>query len=184
VPGRPLPPALRRAGTVVVLVLLGLAGVVAAILFFSSRDQSKITQTGVPGVLLLDQGDKHLRAPRPVKYATTPPASGPHVVKAIRRDGELIDADQLLSALELGNVVIVYPGHGAPPPFLRAVQNTDSGPLDPALLQTGNQVVLARYRGVRRIAAMAWRHWYVATSPQDPRLQAFTDYWLGRPLGH
>ena len=183
-PGRPLPPALRRAGMVAVVGLLGLAGVVAGILFFSSRDQSKVTQTGAPGVLLPDQGDRHLRTPRRVKYATTPPASGPHVVKAIHRDGELIDADQLLSALELGNVVLLYPGHGSPPPLLRAVQNADSGALDPALLQTGNQVVIARYRGVVRVTAMAWRHWLVGNATEDPGVQAFADYWLGRPLGH
>lgn len=167
----------------VLLALLGVAGVVAALLFFSSRDQSKVTQTAGPGVLLPDQGDRHLKAPRHVKYSSFPPTSGPHVVKAIHRDGEEIDADQLLSALELGNVVILYPGHGAPPAALRAVQNRDSGPLDAALLQTGNQVVVARYRGLRRYAALAWRHWVVATSPDDPRIQAFADFWLGRPLG-
>ena len=182
-PGRPLPPALRRAGMVVLLVLLGIAGLAAAILFFSARDQSKLTPNAGPGQAFPDQGNQHLRAPRAVRYDSTPPTSGPHVVRPIRRDGERIDSDQLLSALELGNVVILYPGHGRAPAALRAVQNADSGPLDPALLQTGNQVVLARYAGVHRVVAVAWRHLLVADSPSDPRLQTFADYWLGRPLG-
>jgi hypothetical protein len=163
-------------------VLLALGGIAGGLFFFASRDQSKVTSNQGPGQAFADQGSAHVAKPG-FAYNSNPPTSGPHAVKAIRRDGELIDADQLLSALELGNVVILYPGHGKPPAALRALQDTDSGPLDPALLQTGNQVVLARYRGVNGVVAVAWRHLQPATSPTDPRLRSFVDFWLGRPLG-
>jgi Protein of unknown function (DUF3105) len=179
---RSLPPALRRAGIIVALVLLALGGIAGALLFFASRDQSKITPSQGPGQAFADQGHAHVAKPG-FAYNSSPPTSGPHAVKAIRRDGERIDADQLLSALELGNVVILYPGSRRPPEALRALQDADSGPLDPALLQTGNQVVLARYRGVNQVVAAAWRHLQPASSPSDPRLKAFVDFWLGRPLG-
>jgi hypothetical protein len=185
VAGRPLPPALRRAGIVLLLILLGVGGVTIGVLFFSSQDQSKVESSTGPGQVFADQGNQHL-APgaKPAgAYNSTPPTSGPHVVKTIRRDGERIDADRLLSALELGNVVLLYPGPGKPPAALRALQDADSGPLDPALLSTGNQVVLARYPGVNGVVAVAWRHLQPATSPADPRLKAFVDFWLGRPLG-
>jgi hypothetical protein len=180
---RSIHPALRRAGFIVALVLLALGGIAGGLLFFASRDQSKVGSTQGPGQEFVDQGNAHVAKPG-FAYNSNPPTSGPHAVKAIRRDGERIDADQLLSALELGNVVILYPGHGKPPAALRALQDADSGPLDPALLQTGNQVVLARYRGVNGVVAAAWRHLQPATSPTDPRLKAFVDFWLGRPLGH
>lgn len=179
---RPIPPALRRAGFILALVLLALGGIAGGLFFFASRDQSKVTATQGPGQAFADQGHAHVAKPG-FAYNSNPPTSGPHAVKAIRRDGELIDADQLLSALELGNVVILYPGHGKPPAALRALQDADSGPLDPTLLQTGNQVVLARYRGVDGVVAAAWRHLQPATSPTDPRLKAFVDFWLGRALG-
>lgn len=177
-----LPPALRRAGIIVALVLLALGGIAGALFFFASRDQSKITPSQGPGQAFADQGNAHVARPG-FAYNSNPPTSGPHAIKPIRRDGERIDADQLLSALELGNVVILYPGGGRPPAALRALQDVDSGPLDPALLQTGNQVVLARYRGVNGVVAAAWRHLQRASSPSDPRLKAFVDFWLGRPLG-
>lgn len=169
----------------IALVVLGLGGVVAAILFFSSRDQSNVTPTLAPGVLFPDQGDKHLAPGKSpgVKYNSTPPTSGPHVLRTIKRDGLRLGPNQVLTALEQGNILIFYPGHGKPPAALRAVQSTDSGPLDPALLETGNQVVLARYDRVRRVVAVGWRRMLVADSPSDPRIQAFTDDFLGRPLG-
>jgi hypothetical protein len=187
VAGRSLPPALRRAGIVLLLVLLALGGVAAGVLFFSSRDQSKVESSTGPGQVFADQGHQHLApgAKPAASYNSTPPTSGPHVPKTIRRDGERIDADQLLSALEVGDVVLIYsgPGTSKPPAGLRAIQDADSGPLDPALLSTGNQVVLARYPGVKGIVAVAWRHLQPATSAADPRLKAFVDFWLGRPLG-
>jgi hypothetical protein len=180
--GRPLPPALRRAGLVVLLVLLAIGGIAAGLFFFASRDQSKITPAKGPGQEYTDQGHAHVARPG-FAYNSTPPTSGPHAIKTIRRDGTRIDADQLLTALELGNVVILYPGRGKPPAALRALQDADSGPLDPALLDTGNQVVLARYAGVNGVVAAAWRHLQPASSDADPRLRAFVDFWLGRPLG-
>jgi hypothetical protein len=179
---RSLPPALRRAGLVVLLVLLGIGGIAAALLFFASRDQSKVTPAQGPGQVFADQGHAHASRAG-FAYASTPPTSGPHAIKTIPRDGTRIDADQLLTALELGNVVVLYPGPGEPPAALRALQDAESGPLDPALLQTGNQVVLARYAGVNGIVAAAWRHLQPASSAADPRLKAFVDFWLGRPLG-
>jgi hypothetical protein len=181
--GRSVSPGLRRTGIVLVLVLLAIGGVAAAIAFFTSRDQSKVAQPQGPGQTFPDQGRKHVAAGPSFQYNSNPPTSGPHAVKAIAKDDAVIDSDQLLSALELGNIVILYPGPGKPPAELKALQDDESGPLDPALLSTGNQVVLARYHGQDGIVAVAWRHLQRVNSPADPALKRFADFWLGRPAG-
>jgi Protein of unknown function (DUF3105) len=179
---------MRRAISVVATIVVALGGAILLLLWFEGRDDSQVNQqqggaaTIVgPGRLLPDQGDAHLRpGERPAQaYATDPPASGAHVPVAVVHDAARVSDDELLHALELGDVVLVY-GSARPPAALRALADKVSGPFDPALAAAGQAVVLARRPGTRGVIALAWRHELRTPSASDPALEPFADFWLGR----
>ncbi|HEX4806060.1 MAG TPA: DUF3105 domain-containing protein [Conexibacter sp.] len=166
----PPPPhrRLRRLGVALLTLLVALAGFVALLLFFESRDSSQVDHAPSaahgPGRPVADQA-----------RARTP--------AAIRRDGVRLSADQVLHALQLGDVVLLYGGAPAPPPALRALQQRVSGPFDPVLAANGAAVILGyRPRG-GGVTALAWRRRLDAASPTDPALEQFASYWLGRAGG-
>lgn len=178
---------LRRFGAGLLTVAIALGGVILLLLFFEGRDTSQLhrstdTASG-PGQLFPDQGSAHLRpGDAPARaYASDPPTSGPHVPVAIRSDraGTRINDDQLLSALELGNVVVLY-GEPGPPAALVALQRKVAGPFDPALAAAGQAIVLARRPGTTGVVAVAWRHLLRTPAAQDQALAQFASYWLGR----
>jgi hypothetical protein len=179
---------MRRAIGVAATILLALGGAILILLWFENRDNSQVSQqTGGaemvagPGRLLPDQGDAHLRpGQRPAAaYVTDPPASGAHVPAALVHDATRLSDDQLLHALELGDVVLVY-GGARPPAALRALADRVAGPFDPALAAAGQAVVLARRPGTRGVIALAWRHELRVPRASDPALAPFADFWLGR----
>src|SRR5207247_4675253 len=102
---------------------------VLAVVVFGSRDSSTFHETSGPGQAFGDQGTRHLRAGTPhagFHYNSDPPTSGPHVVAPVIRDDTALDTDRLLTALESGNVVLVY-GDRALRPGLRALQRDVAG---------------------------------------------------------
>ena len=165
-------------------VLVALGGLIGILAFFSSRDEADVSSPAVrgPGQAFPDQGRRHLAPGQrsPVRYASNPPTSGPHHSVPVRADRAPISNDQLLHAIELGDVVLLY-GTPTPPPGLPAVaEDVAGGPFDPALAQSGQAVVLARRPGTRGIVAVAWRHILRVASPNAPSLREFADFWLGR----
>jgi uncharacterized protein DUF3105 len=187
----PTPPHrhLRRAGAILLTLLVAIAGAIALLLVFEHRDNSQVrpqsagAATQGPGRLLPDQGDARLTPgqPRP-RYLTDPPASGPHQSVGITSDadGTRLSVDQLLEALSLGDVVLLYNGPH-PPAGLRALaKRIAGGPFSAALAASGQAIVLARHDGTKGITALAWRHELNAQSPSDPALAQFADYWIGR----
>jgi Protein of unknown function (DUF3105) len=187
----PTPPhrRLRRLGAIALTLLVAIAGAVVLLLVFEGRDSSQVRQqapgaagTQGPGRLLPDQGDARLAPgqPRP-RYLTEPPASGAHRSTSITTDadGTRLSDDQLLEALSLGDVVLLY-GGPHPPAGLRALADRIAGPFDAALAASGQAVVLARRDGTNGITALAWRHELQASKPNDPALASFADYWIGR----
>ena len=178
----------RRVGGAIVTALVALAGGIGLLLFFVARDdapvdkQDRSAEVKGPGQAFPDQGAKHVPPSQrgQVRYDSDPPTSGPHVSEAIRRDGIVLTDDQILHALELGNVVLVY-GSAKPPAGLAALaQDVSGGPFDPALVSAGQSVILARRPGTRGVVAVAWRHLLRAPSPSDPQLRQFAEFWLGR----
>ena len=167
----------------IVLASLALSvGLIAALSgFFAGRDQAGVSGAGGgPGQAFADLGHATLRPgqPRP-GYNSNPPTSGPHVPAAVLRDGAPLTDDQLLQALQAGDVVIFYAGRRPPAglePFARSV----APPFTPALAATGNAVVLAPRAGTAGIVAAAWAHLVRARSPADPALREFVGNWLGR----
>jgi hypothetical protein len=149
-------------------VLVALGGVVLLLLFFQGRDESQLQDTADgrrgPGRLVTDQ-----------RRASTP--------APIRRDGTRLSEDQILHALELGDVVLLY-GTSATPPELRALQQQLSGPFDPVLAANGAAVILGQRPGTDGVLALAWRRMLRTPSAGDPALEQFADYWLGRSAGN
>lgn len=170
-----------RALRVVLAVVVALAAVVGVLLFVQSRDKSNVdsSSAAAPGKLLPDQGAEHRPAPAGFKYATDPPASGPHLPAAITRDRTTLSNDQLLNGLQLGDVALVYAGHQGQEQVLRQLQNDVSGPFESALASTGQMVLLDRRPGTKGVIALAWRRMLSVPSVNDPRLKAFADAWLG-----
>jgi hypothetical protein len=180
-------PLARRGLTVLVVVLVALAGMVGLLIFFNSRDDAPIAPANDaaigPGQVYADLGHEHLSASALTPpYNSDPPTSGPHRVAPVTRDGVPLSDDQILHALELGNVILFYDAPAAPA-ALRRLVNDLSGPFDPALAAGGQAVILARRPGTRGVIAAAWRHLEPAPSASDPALREFADAWLGRGVG-
>jgi hypothetical protein len=159
---------LRRAALVAVGVVLAIAGIAALSLIVSSRDDSEVT--GAP------QGPGEAQP-----EGTDPPASGPHRKVLVTRDRAPISDDQLVTALELGNVVILYAG-SHPAPALVRLQEDVAGPFDAELAAAGQAVILARRAGSGPATALAWQRILRADDPADPGLREFAEFWLGRGI--
>ena len=175
---------LERVAVVVVSLAIAI-GVIALLSggLAGSQDNPGVAagRGPAPGTGYRDQGDTHLTRGdlRPV-YDSEPPTSGPHIPVAIAHDDARITDDQLLQALELGDVVIMY-GGAQPPPGLQAVAAAVS-PFTPTLASQGQAVILARRPGLGQITALAWTH--MLRSDSGSQLRAFAQYWLGRGAGN
>jgi Protein of unknown function (DUF3105) len=170
--------------TMIVIVSLAVSIGVIALLsggLLAGRDDPGVSagQAG-PGTAFRDQGDEHLRAGelRPV-YNSEPPTSGPHIPTAITHDGAALSDDQLLQALEVGDVVLMY-GSAHPPAGLSTIADASGSRFTPALAASGQAVILASRPGIQGVIALAWTHMLRVASPTDPALHAFAQFWLGR----
>jgi uncharacterized protein DUF3105 len=167
----------------IVLASLALSVGLIALLsgFFVGRDQAGISggQIG-PGEAFADQGSA-LLAPgqaRPA-YDSNPPTSGAHFPARVLRDGAPLTDDQLLQALALGDVVIMY-GGPTPPAALHTLAAGVASPFTPALAAAGQAVILSRRPGTRGLIGLAWAHMLHVAGPQDPLLRQFAAFWLAR----
>jgi hypothetical protein len=149
--------------------------------YFAGKDQAGVNGTAPgPGQAFKDLGVRHLPPGRPrPAYNSDPPTSGPHVPEAVTRDGVRLNDDQLLQALELGNVVIMY-GTRTPPAGARALADRIAGPFTPALAATGEAVILARRPGAGGLIGLAWAHMIRVGRASDPLLSRFVQFWLGK----
>lgn len=167
----------------IVIVSMAIAFGAIALLsgFFAGRDQAGVSgaDTG-PGVPYRDLGHAHLNPgqPRP-RYNSDPPTSGAHVAEPVTADGAELNDDQLLEALELGDVVIAY-GSPSPPPALSALARSLAAPFTPALAASGAALILDHRPGTPGITALAWAHLARVAAPTAPLLRQFVEYWLGR----
>jgi hypothetical protein len=169
--------------TAIILVALGIAFGAIALLsgFFAGRDQAGVSGGGtVPGATFRDLGDANLSPGQPhPAYDSNPPTSGAHVPQAVTANGLELNDNQLLQALALGNVVLLY-GSASPPPGLQALADSVAGPFSPSLATSGEAVILARRPGIPGVVAAAWTHLVQVSRVDDPLLRAFSQYWLGR----
>ncbi len=159
-------------------VLVAGGGVAARVLFFTARDDAEVTAATGPGQAFEDRCARH-GDPAGEARSSRPPTSGTHRPALIRRDGGPVSDDELLHALELGNVVLAYDAP-RPPAALRALQEELAGPFDAEVAAAGQAVVLARRADAGGTVALAWGRAQRASGPGDPRLRAFAEHWLGR----
>jgi hypothetical protein len=172
----------RRFWLVVAGVVLSLAALVGVLFIAAGRDEPDLNSANAgPGRVFPDQGTRHLalgEEPK-VRFNSDPPTSGPHIPDPVLRDGIRLTQDQVLQALERGNVVVFFDsprsGHA-----LRALQRQLTGPFDPTVAAAGQALILARRPGTKGVIAAAWRHLLSIRSPSDPQLTAFAQYWIGR----
>jgi hypothetical protein len=173
---------LERAAIVIVSLVIAIA-IIALLSGGLAGTQDDPGVTGGlpgPGIAYRDQGDLHLRpGQRRPHYDSDPPTSGSHKPVNVTRNRSTITDDQLLQALQVGDVVLMY-GTRKPPPGLAAVAARSAPPFTPALAATGGAVILARRPGTRGIIALAWTHMQPVATAADPRLPQFINYWLGR----
>lgn len=169
-----------------VIVVVSFAIAIAVIVVLSGGPLSGRDNPGISGpttqlgLHFRDLGDGHLTpgAPRP-RYDSNPPTSGPHTPAAVRHDESTISDDQLLQALALGNVVVMY-GTGRPPRQLRRIAASVAAPFTPALAAAGQAVILAHRPGLKGLLAIAWTRLLHVRSAADPQLRSFMLFWLGR----
>lgn len=171
----------ERVAIVVASLVLSVGLIVLLSGYFTSRDQAGVASgsTG-PGQAFPDLGHRTLAPgqPRP-HYNSDPPTSGAHIPSAVTRDAAPLTDDQLLTALQVGDVVIMY-GDRRPPAGLEQFARGSAPPVTPALAATGDAVILAQRPGTAGITALAWAHMLRVASPSDPALSQFVGFWLGR----
>lgn len=165
--------------TLVLLAATAVGGVLALMAVFNAGDRPGLRVDDGPVQSFADQCAKHTRPPTGYAYNSRPPTSGPHRPALLPRDRKLTSDDELLHALELGNVVIAY-ADARPPRTLLALQEEIAGTYDVELAAAGQSVVLGRRRDVDGIVALAWRQRLAVGSPRDPVLRAFIEQSLGR----
>jgi hypothetical protein len=172
---------LLERGAIVLAALALSFGLIALLSgFFESRDNGALAgQSSAPGQHFRDLGDT-LLAPGALhpKYDSNPPTSGPHVLTALTSNSVALNDDQLLSALAVGDVVIMY-GTPRPPAALVTLARSVAGPFSPSLAATGQAVILAPARHVHGLVGLAWTH-LLRVGQAGPPLSQFASYWLGR----
>lgn len=175
---------LERAAVILASLALSFALIALLSGFFQSRDNGQLAgSSGGPGRHFRDLGDVTLRAGqlRPA-YDSSPPTSGAHVLAIVTRDRQALTDDQLLTALALGDVVIMYSSN-PPPAALVSLADTVAGPFTPVLAAAGQAVILSRSPGLRGFIGLAWTEMIRVNRATSPLLTRFAAYWLGRGSG-
>jgi hypothetical protein len=178
---------MERVAIVVVSLAISI-GVIALLSggLLAGRDDPGVSSGSTPiGEHFRDQGHAHLalNTLHPV-YDSDPPTSGAHVPQPVVRDGSALTDDQLLQALEEGNIVIMY-GTPTPPAGLQELADQVSSPFTPALAAAGQAVILAQRPDINGLVALAWTRMLRVNSVDDPLLRTFAQQYLGRgATGH
>ncbi len=164
---------MRRLIPVLVGLVLVAGGIYGLLTIFTNRDSGELSSPAAvqgPGTLEGEDG------------GGTPPTAGPPGTGSLTRE---IDVPEpvLLHALEIGDVAFAYDA-AKPPPALVQLRDDITGPFDPELAAAGQMAFLVRVEGVKGIQALAWRRRYQASGPEDPRLRAFVEAWLGKGRGN
>jgi len=173
--------ALERVAIVAASLALSVALIALLSGYFAGHDPADVSGPAAgPGKAYRDLGDAALKPgqPRPA-YDSSPPTSGAHRPEAVTRDDAPLNDDQLLQALQAGDVVLMYGAHTTPP-GLRALSVTLAPPFSPALAASGQAVILARRTGIHGAVGLAWSHMIRVADARDPSLRAFAAFWLGR----
>ena len=160
----------RRLLPVLAGIVIVAGGLFGLLTLFNDRDAAGIGDGAAadgPGVFERQPGD--------------PPTSGDPSGEAPVREGAL-DDDAIVSALALGNVVLVY-GTARPPQELVRMRRDATGAFNGGLAAAGQMALLVRRPGTEGVQALAWQRRLETPDPADPRLREFVDAWLGKGRG-
>ncbi len=105
--------------------------------------------------------------------------AAPHVPLPVTRDEAQLNDDQLLEALELGDVVIMY-GDRAPAARPGRARRAAGGAVHAVARRRRAGGDPRPASGHAGLIGLAWTHMLRVSSPTDPLLRAFAAYWLGR----
>ncbi len=83
------------------------------------------------------------------------------------------------AVLRAGNVVLVA-GQGRVAEARALAARLSGGPATPALREAGQAVLVREGPGRGGVVAVAYRHQLRAERADDPALEEFVQYWLGR----
>ena len=172
---------LERVAIVVASLALSIGLIAVLSGFFAGRDAAGVSGAATQiGKQYPDLGHAHLQPgqPHPV-YNSDPPTSGAHIPEPILLDRNVLNDDQLLEALEVGDVVIMY-GTRNPPAGLNALARSLAPPFSTAIAEAGQAIVLARRPGTAGLIALAWTRMLRVASANDPLLRGFLQEWLSR----
>jgi Protein of unknown function (DUF3105) len=173
-------------GAIVIVALALAVGIIALLsggLAGGRDDPGVAIKAGAgPGTAYRDLGARHLSAGQGQHpaYDSDPPTSGPHVPSPVPANNATLTDDQLLSALEVGDVVFMY-STPKPPGGLQAVADNVAPRFSALLAAHGQTVILALRPGLPTITALAWTH--ILRSNNAGQLRAFAQYWLSRGAG-
>jgi hypothetical protein len=159
---------MRRVLPVLVGIVIVGAGLFGLLALFHDRDSAELSAQTAKGLGLLETepGD--------------PPTSGTPGGN-VQEEGAVADP-QLIKALSLGDVVLVY-GSKEPPAALTQLRDDATGPFEPELAAAGLMAVLVHRDGIQGVQALAWKRRLEVPGPSDPRLREFIDTWLGKGAG-
>jgi hypothetical protein len=173
--------ALERVAIGVASLVLSIGLIALLSGFFAGRDQAGVSGSGTAvGVTFKDLGHARLGpgALRP-PYDSNPPTSGAHAPERVLRQDGPLNNDQLLQALQVGNVVFAY-GTPTVPAGLQSLARSIAGNFTPAVAAAGQAIILMRRPHLPAITALAWTRMLRVSSPQDPLLRQFAQEFLGR----
>jgi hypothetical protein len=172
---------LERVGIGVASLALSFGLIALLSGYFAGHDPAGVggSDTAV-GLKFKDLGHAHLTPadPRPL-YNSNPPTSGAHIPEAVLREDGTLTNDQLLQALQVGDVIFAY-GTPRPPAGLPQLARSVSGRFTPALAAAGQAIVLMRRAHLPGVTALAWTRMLQVRSAQDPLLRQFALQFLGR----
>ena len=150
---------MRRVLGWLLAIVIAVAAVGGGVLLLQSRDDAGVEKAAGPGERVDDRC--------PAKPAP------------VTRDRRKLSRDQIQTALEEGNVVILYAGRL--PQELRQLQRDyTGGAFDAEIAAAGQAVVLARNGVPSGYQARAWGRRLTVEVPQDQKLREFTETWLGQ----
>jgi Protein of unknown function (DUF3105) len=174
--------ALERIAIVIASMVLSIGLIAILSGFFQNHDPAGVSGGAAMtiGQKFPDLGHSHL-SPGELRppYNSDPPTSGAHVLEPILKDETAISNDQLLSALEAGDIVIMYGGRHPPAGLRHLADDIASGSFSPSLAAAGQAVILAHRPGTAGLIALAWTRMLRASSVRDPSLRQFAQQWIG-----
>jgi len=148
----------RRLLGALLVVVVGLATVVGAVVLLQSRDDAEVGSATGPGEAVEDKC--------------------PERTERIARDRRPLTDAQRRTALAQGNVIISYAVRA--PVELRRLQRVVAGPFDAEIAAAGQAVILDAGGLPMGYEARAWGRRMQVGTQEAAQLQDFAEAWLGK----